>query len=60
MNKSPRKQINFRSDDELYGYIDWLRRRAPPPLPSIREIVRQALAEKVSRERESSKKAARR
>ena len=54
-----RKQINFRTDDQLQANINWLRRRTGGAPPSIREVVRQAIAEKVEREREA-KRAARR
>lgn len=55
-----RKQINFRTDKELEADIDWLRRIAPPPVPSVSDVIREAVAEKVKRERAENKRGARR
>jgi hypothetical protein len=44
-----RKQINLRTDDELDGIIDDLR-RAQKPIPSISQLIRQALLEKAERD----------
>lgn len=56
MSKDTRKQINLRIDPELDALIDDMRRQTRP-IPSVSELMRQALVEKAERD---LKRAARR
>ncbi len=49
MSKDTRKQINLRIDPELDALIDDMRRQKKP-IPSVSELMRQALVEKAERD----------
>lgn len=58
MGEKPRKQLNFRIDDDFEAALEWLRRQRSP-LPRASDMIRQAVMEKLDRER-GDKRAARR
>lgn len=52
---SERKQINVRVEDKVLKAIDRLRRNGPDPIPTISDIVRDAILEKESRDLDRKK-----
>jgi uncharacterized protein (DUF1778 family) len=49
MSKDTRKQINLRIDPELDALIDDMRRQKKP-IPTVSQLMRQALVEKAERD----------
>lgn len=49
MSKDARKQINLRIDPELDALIDDMRRQNKP-IPTVSQLMRQALMEKAERD----------